>query len=64
MSTRSCDQAPGLLPLRGRLLRARLDGYLDGIVGHDFEELGQTVRRPQLLRRWMAALSRVPLRNE
>jgi predicted AAA+ superfamily ATPase len=46
---------PGLLPLGGRLLRARLDGYLDGIVDHDFEELGQTVRRPQLLRRWMAA---------
>ena len=46
---------PGLLPLRGPLLRARLDGYLDGIVDHDFEELGQTVRRPQLLRRWMAA---------
>lgn len=46
---------PGLMPLRGRLLRARLDGYLDGIVDHDFEELGQTVRRPQLLRRWMAA---------
>jgi predicted AAA+ superfamily ATPase len=43
------------MPLRGRLLRARLDGYLDGIVDHDFEELGQTVRRPQLLRRWMAA---------
>ena len=46
---------PGLMPLRGRLLRARLDGYLDGIVDHDFEELGQIVRRPQLLRRWMAA---------
>jgi uncharacterized protein len=46
---------PGLMPLQGRLLRARLDGYLDGIVDHDFEELGQTVRRPQLLRRWMAA---------
>ena len=29
---------PGLLPLRGRMLRARLDGYLDGIVDHDFEE--------------------------
>ena len=46
---------PALLPLRGRVLRARLDGYLDGIVDHDFEELGQTVRRPQLLRSWMAA---------
>jgi len=46
---------PGLMPLRGRLLRARLDGYLDGIVDHDFEELGQIVRKPQLLRRWMSA---------
>ena len=46
---------PGLMPLGGRLLRARLDGYLEGIVDHDFEELGQTVRKPQSLRRWMAA---------
>ena len=45
---------PGLLPL-ATTARARLDGYLDGIVDRDFEELGQTVRRPQLLRRWMAA---------
>jgi uncharacterized protein len=46
---------PGIRPLNGRLLRAQLDGYLAGIVDHDFEEAGQTVRRPQVLRRWMAA---------
>lgn len=46
---------PGLRSLGGRLLRAQLDGYLSGIVDRDFEEAGQTVRRPQALRRWMAA---------
>lgn len=46
---------PGLRELTGRLLRAQIDGYLSGIVDRDFEEAGQTVRRPQLLRRWMTA---------
>jgi predicted AAA+ superfamily ATPase len=46
---------PGFQTLGGRLLRAQLNGYLDGIVDHDFEESGQTVRRPQVLRRWMTA---------
>lgn len=46
---------PGLRSVTGRLLRAQLDGYLDGIVDRDFEEAGRTVRRPQVLRRWMAA---------
>lgn len=46
---------PGIRPLKGRLLRAQLDGYLAGIVDRDFTEAGQTVRRPQVLRRWMAA---------
>lgn len=46
---------PGLRPLEGRLLRAQIDGYLTGIVDRDFEDAGQTVRRPQVLRRWMAA---------
>src|SRR5262249_19666358 len=40
---------PGLRSLSGRLLRAQLDGYLDGIVDRDFEEMGKTVRRPQTL---------------
>ena len=46
---------PGLRRLSGRPLRAQLDGYLRRIVDTDFEEMGREVRRPQLLRRWMAA---------
>lgn len=46
---------PGLLRLAGRPLRAQLDGYIDRVVEHDFEELGHTVRRPARLRRWLAA---------
>jgi uncharacterized protein len=44
---------PGIRPLNGRLLRSQVDGYISGIVDRDFEEAGQSVRRPQLLRRWM-----------
>jgi predicted AAA+ superfamily ATPase len=46
---------PGMRHLAGRSLRAQLDGYLAGIVEHDFEELGHVVRRPASLRRWLAA---------
>ena len=46
---------PGLRHLSGRALRAQLDGYVDRIVDTDFPELGQSVRRPETLRRWMAA---------
>jgi hypothetical protein len=46
---------PGIRELPIRLVRAQLDGYLDHIVGRDFEELGRKVRRPKPLRRWMAA---------
>ena len=46
---------PGLRHLTGRPLRAQLDGYLSRIVDTDFVEMGREVRRPQLLRRWMAA---------
>jgi len=46
---------PGMRHLAGRSLRAQLDGYLAGIVEHDFEELGHVVRRPARLRRWLAA---------
>ena len=48
---------PGLRGLRGRALRAQLDGYLDRIVERDFVEMGHRVRRPQLLQRWLAAYS-------
>lgn len=46
---------PGLRGLTGRALRAQLDGYLDRIVDHDFEEMGHHVRNPTALRRWMTA---------
>lgn len=46
---------PGLRNLTGRPLRAQLDGYLHRIVDRDFAELGKTVRRPALLRAWLAA---------
>lgn len=48
---------PGIRRLSGRALRAQLDGYLERIVDRDFEEQGYTVRRPQALRRWMAAFA-------
>ena len=46
---------PAIRGLSSRLLRAQLDGYLDHIVDRDFEDLGRQVRRPETLRRWMAA---------
>ncbi|WP_282947139.1 ATP-binding protein [Cellulomonas endometrii] len=46
---------PALRGLPGRALRAQLDGYLARVVDRDFPEVGQEVRRPDTLRRWMAA---------
>lgn len=46
---------PGLRHLRGRALRAQLDGYLQRIVDRDFVEQGHPVRRPEMLRRWLTA---------
>jgi uncharacterized protein len=46
---------PGLRGLAGRALRAQLDGYLQRIVDRDFPELGQQLRNPAALRRWMTA---------
>jgi uncharacterized protein len=46
---------PGIRHLRGRALRAQLDGYIRRIVDRDFMEQGHPVRKPQALRRWMAA---------
>lgn len=47
---------PGIRKLSGRAHRIRLDGYLARIIDRDFEdELGRTVRRPDALRKWMAA---------
>lgn len=46
---------PALRALPDRARRAQLDGYLDRIVEHDFAEQGRAVRRPAVLRSWMAA---------
>lgn len=47
---------PGIRALSGRARRVRLDGYISRIIDRDFEdELGQQVRRPDTLRRWMTA---------
>ena len=46
---------PGIRYLRGRALRAQLDGYITRVVDRDFMEQGHAVRKPQALRRWMAA---------
>ena len=48
---------PGVRRLAGRPLRAQLDGYLARIVDRDFVEQGSKVRRPDALRRWMAAFA-------
>jgi predicted AAA+ superfamily ATPase len=47
---------PAIRKLSGRALRTRLDGYISRVIDRDFkDELGEVVRRPDALRRWMAA---------
>jgi hypothetical protein len=46
---------PGMRDHSMRSVRAQLDGYVDHIVDRDFEELGRKVRRPDTLKKWMAA---------
>jgi predicted AAA+ superfamily ATPase len=46
---------PGIRRFPHDLRRAQLDSYVDHIVDHDFEELDYKVRKPAILRRWMAA---------
>jgi len=46
---------PGVRPLPDRIRRAQLRGYIDRVVDRDFPEMGREVRRPDTLRRWMAA---------
>jgi uncharacterized protein len=46
---------PGLRRFSGKALRAQLDGYLERIVDRDLAELGQRVRNPAALARWMRA---------
>jgi predicted AAA+ superfamily ATPase len=46
---------PGIRKLPARARRAQLAGYLDRIVERDFPEQGHLVRRPAVLRAWLAA---------
>jgi len=46
---------PGLRGLEGRALRTQLGGYVQRIIDTDFQEQGFTVRRPEVLERWMTA---------
>lgn len=46
---------PAIRPLAGRARRLQLDSYLDRVIDRDFEESGQRVRNPVVLRRWMTA---------
>ncbi len=46
---------PAIRELPERARRAQLESYIDRIVDQDFEEMGQPVRKPAALRRWMTA---------
>lgn len=46
---------PGLLKAPPRLKSAQLDAYLHRVVERDLPEQGYVVRRPETLRRWLAA---------
>lgn len=48
---------PAMRTLSPRLLRAQLDGYLERIVEHDFNDLGRSVRDRRSLERWLAAFA-------
>lgn len=54
---------PGLYHLIGRARRASLDGYIDHVLNRDIREQGYTVRRPDTLRRWMAAYAAATART-
>lgn len=46
---------PAIRSLPGRVRRAELDAYLDSVVQREFPEQGYPVRRPAVLRAWLAA---------
>ncbi len=46
---------PAIRRLSGRARGLQLDGYLQRIIDHDFRELGRTVKRPEILKAWLAA---------
>ncbi|GHV73899.1 ATPase AAA [Spirochaetia bacterium] len=50
-----CSGFPGIRSLSMRAQEAQLDGYLDNIVSREFPEMGQMVRKPDVLRNWLRA---------
>lgn len=46
---------PGTYRQPARLRRAMLDSYLQRVIDRDLPDLGLAVRRPETLRRWLAA---------
>lgn len=46
---------PAIRRLKDRALRLQLDGYARRIIDTDFPEQGHTVRRPEVLERWLTA---------
>jgi predicted AAA+ superfamily ATPase len=46
---------PALRTLTSEARAFALDGYIEGILEHDFPELGYVVRRPATLRAWLAS---------
>lgn len=46
---------PGMRRLPPRAMRAQIASYVDSLINRDFPEFGHAVRRPDTLRRWMAA---------
>ncbi|MBD2763914.1 ATP-binding protein [Kocuria sp. cx-455] len=46
---------PGIMRQTPRVRRAQLDSYIQRIIDRDLPEQGHVVRRPETLRRWLAA---------
>ncbi len=46
---------PGIMSATPRLRRGLLDGYVQRVIDKDLPEQGYQVRRPETLRRWLAA---------
>jgi len=46
---------PAIRPLTGRPRRLQLDSYLERVIDRDIAEVGQSIRNPAGLRRWMTA---------
>ncbi|HCG56882.1 MULTISPECIES: DUF4143 domain-containing protein [Brevibacterium] len=46
---------PGIMNTAPRVQRRMIDAYLQRIIDRDLPDLGFTVRRPETLRRWLAA---------